>query len=65
MIRSGEADITASVPLDSLESLEMVEGLTILPFSPMSHLVAGFDLDNAPLDNVDVRRALVQTFPLQ
>ena len=63
MIRSGEADITASVPLDSLESLEMVEGLSILPFSPMSHLVAGFDLDNAPLDNVDVRRALVQSFP--
>lgn len=62
-IRSGEADITATVPLDSLESLEMTEGLTLLTFSPMSHLVAGFDLSNPPLDNVDVRRALVQTFP--
>ena len=65
MIRSGQADITATVPLDSLESLDMVEGLTILPFSPMSHLVAGFDLDNPPLDNVDARRALAASFPYE
>lgn len=63
LIRTGEADVTATVPLDSLDSLEMTEGVTLVTFSPMSHLVAGFDLSNPPLTDVDVRRALVRTFP--
>ena len=34
-----------------------------LPFLPLAHLVAGFDLSNPPLDNREVRRALAHTFP--
>ena len=39
MIRSGDADITATVPLDSLDSLEMTEGVTTLDF--LAHVASG------------------------
>lgn len=65
MIRSGEADITFEIPFDSIEGLQGVEGITVLPFQPLAHLVAAFDLANAPLDNVQVRQALAYSFPYE
>ena len=63
MIRSGDADMTSGLPFDSLESLRGQPGTEVLPFLPLAHLVAGFDLSNPPLDNREVRRALAHTFP--
>ncbi len=65
MIRSGEADFTVGLPLDSLDSLKTVQGLVIQPFQPMEHLVAGFALNLAPVNNLKIRQALAYSFPYQ
>jgi len=65
MIRSGEADITFELPFDSIETMESIEELTVFPYQPLAHLVAGFDLDNPPLDNLLVRKALAHSFPYE
>ena len=65
MIRSGDADLTSALPFDSLESLRAQDGVEVLPFLPLAHLVAGFDLSNPPLDDREVRRALAHTFPYE
>lgn len=62
-IRSGEADITMELPFDSLESLQQVDGLTVTAWQPLAQLMAVFDYDNPPLDNLDVRKALAYSFP--
>jgi peptide/nickel transport system substrate-binding protein len=65
MIRSSQADLTFDLPLDSLDSLKSVPGLVQKPFQPSAHLVAGFAMRFAPLDNLKVRQALVDSFPYQ
>jgi peptide/nickel transport system substrate-binding protein len=65
MIRSGEADITLELPYDSLESVGALEDVTLVPMQPLAHMVAGFDLNNPPLDNVQVRQALAYSFPYE
>lgn len=65
MIRSGEADIAMQLPFDSLASLEAIDELTVLPFVPLAFMIGGFDLNSAPLDNLLVRQALVQTYPYE
>lgn len=63
MIRSGEADITTSLPFDSIDALKQVKDITVLPWLSQSQMVAAFALNNAPLDNLKVREALQYTFP--
>ena len=65
MIRSGDADMTSTLPFDSLESLQGQEGLEAYPVLFLAHLVAGFDLSNPPLDDPKVRQALAHTFPYE
>ena len=65
MIRSGDADITMELPFDSLASLEKTDGLTILPFKALAFLIGAFDLNKAPLNNLKVRQALVQSYPYE
>ncbi len=65
MIRSGEVDLTAGLPFDSVASLEETEGVVVMPYLPLAQLLFAFDLSNPPLDNVDVRRALAMTFPYE
>lgn len=65
MIRSGEADITMELPIDSIESLRGVDGLTVEVWQPLAHLVAAFALHNSPLDNLQVREALAYSFPYE
>ena len=62
-IRSGEADIAMEIPFDSLESLQQVDGLTAIAWQPLAQLMAAFDFNNAPLDNINVRKALAYSFP--
>jgi peptide/nickel transport system substrate-binding protein len=65
MIRSGDVDMTSELPFDSMQSLKSVPGIKVQPFLPLSQLIFGFDLNNPPLNNVDVRRALAMTFPYE
>ena len=65
MIRSGDADMTSTLPFDSLESLQGHSGLQAYPALFLAHLVAGFDLSNPPLDDPKVRQALAHTFPYE
>jgi peptide/nickel transport system substrate-binding protein len=65
MIRAGEADITLELPYDSLDVLKTVPDLTVLPYQPLAHLVAGFKVNLAPLDDINVRKALVYSFPYE
>jgi peptide/nickel transport system substrate-binding protein len=65
MIRSGDADMTKDLPFDSLESLKAEKNLTIEPSLPLSQMIVGLNNDHAPLNNVDVRRALSMTFPYE
>lgn len=63
MIRSGNADIVSQLPVNSIDSLKSVSGITVLPFLPLSQLIFGFDMRHPPLDKADVRRALAMSFP--
>ncbi|MEC9293908.1 MAG: ABC transporter substrate-binding protein [Chloroflexota bacterium] len=65
MIRSGEADLTSGIPFDSVASLQGTDGVTLVPYLPLSQLMLNFDLNNPPLDNLDVRRALRFSFPYE
>jgi len=65
MIRSGQADLTFDLPLDSLESLKSLPGLVQATFQPSAHLVGAFAMRVPPLDNIKVRQALVDSFPYQ
>jgi peptide/nickel transport system substrate-binding protein len=63
MIRSGNADLTSALPFDSIASLEATDGIDVEVVLPLAQVILAFDLDNAPLDDVRVRRALALTFP--
>lgn len=65
LIRSGEADLTSSLPFDSIESLEETDGVEVEVFLPLAQVILAFDLNNAPLDDVRVRRALAMSFPYE
>lgn len=65
LVQSGEIDIAGGIPPQMLADLENDPNLTIFsqPTSGVQYL--GMNRDIAPLDNVDVRKAILHAVPYQ
>ena len=65
MIRSGEADFTYNLPFDSYTALETQEDLVVDTTPSFQMLYGLLNTQQAPLDDVRVRRALSYAFPYE
>jgi peptide/nickel transport system substrate-binding protein len=65
MIETGEATITVELPYTDIEALKNNPNVTVYVEPSFQNLIAMFNTQKAPLDNVDVRRALSYAFPYE
>ncbi|WP_298852628.1 ABC transporter substrate-binding protein [uncultured Ruegeria sp.] len=63
MLESGQADWTYGLPYENLERMESNPDLDVVVNPSFQNLVGFMNTKKAPLDNVDVRRALAMSFP--
>ncbi|MGF3056079.1 ABC transporter substrate-binding protein [Microbacterium sp. YY-01] len=63
LLQSGEIDLAQGLPLDQVKELESVDGLHVV--SEESHLLQymGFNVNTAPFDDPEVRRAVATALP--
>lgn len=65
LIETGEATITVELPYTDIEALKQNPNVTVYVEPSLQNLIAMFNTQKPPLDNVDVRRALAYAFPYE
>jgi peptide/nickel transport system substrate-binding protein len=65
MVEKGDADIVGYLPPTDIDALKNVDNVTVSDNQGFTNMLAHFNTEVAPLDNVKVRQALAYMFPYQ